>query len=168
MLRYFNAAGADRECEIGECHDPETHLIPLTIEAVLGQRGPLHIFGTDYPTPDGTPLRDYIHVEDLADAHVKAIDYLRRGGESQILNLGTGRGHSVLDVIASVEHSSNRRVPVVIDQRRAGDPPVLIADAQRASQVLGWSPKYPDLDTIVYTAWEWHCISGKVASVAIR
>jgi UDP-glucose-4-epimerase GalE len=155
-LRYFNAAGADPDGEIGECHEPETHLIPLVIQAALGLRPAVHIMGTDYPTPDGTCIRDYIHVEDLASAHIKALKYLKRGGRSTALNLGTSRGYSVREVIASVERAGGLPVPVQESGRRAGDPPVLVADARRAQKVLSWRPRYKNLDDIVSTAWQWH------------
>ncbi|MBI3126265.1 MAG: UDP-glucose 4-epimerase GalE [Candidatus Tectomicrobia bacterium] len=155
-LRYFNAAGADPEGEIGEHHDPETHLIPLVIQAALGLRPQVEIFGTDYPTPDGTAMRDYIHVCDLADAHVKALEYLLAGGESTPLNLGTGNGHTVLDVIRAVERLSGHELPLRTAPRREGDPAILVADPSRAGQVLGWKPLFADLRTIVQTAWAWH------------
>lgn len=155
-LRYFNAAGADPDGEIGEDHDPETHLIPLAIRAALCGEPVLQVFGTDYPTPDGTAVRDYIHVTDLAEAHVAALDYLMRGGESRALNLGTGRGHSVMDVIRAVETVSGRCVPFETTARREGDPPELVADATRATQVLGWKARHTNLIEIVDTAWRWH------------
>lgn len=155
-LRYFNAAGADPEGEIGEDHDPETHLIPLAIAATLGQGRELQIFGNDYPTRDGTAVRDYVHVADLASAHVKALDYLLRGGSSTALNLGTGTGHSVREVISAVERASGRKVPARDAPRRAGDPPQLVAAPGRARHVLGWEPARSSLDTIVATAWRWH------------
>ena len=155
-LRYFNAAGADPDCEIGEDHDPETHLIPLVLDAALGRRPRVEIFGTDYPTPDGTAIRDYIHVQDLAEAHVRAIQYLRDGGDSVALNLGTGRGHTVLEVVEAAERIARRPVPRRLTDRRAGDPPALVADARRARTVLGWEPKISDLDSILATAWAWH------------
>ena len=155
-LRYFNAAGADPDGELGEVHDPETHLLPLVIEAALGRRPPVGVFGTDYATPDGTAIRDYVHVSDLADAHLAALEYLSGGGGSTALNLGTGRGHSVLEVIAAVEQVSGRTVPRKEAPRRAGDPPSLVADARRAAEVLSWTPRYPDLRTIVEHAWRWH------------
>jgi UDP-glucose-4-epimerase GalE len=154
-LRYFNAAGADPEGEIGEVHDPETHLLPLVIQAVLGQRPQVEIFGTDYDTPDGTPVRDYIHVTDLADAHVRALHYLVEGGDSLALNLGTGTGYSVREVIKMVEQVAQIPVPAREGQRRSGDPPALVADPSRARQRLGWHPVYSDLRTIVETAWRW-------------
>jgi len=157
-LRYFNASGADPDGEIGEVHDPETHLIPLVIAAARGERASIGVFGNDYPTPDGTAVRDYIHVADLADAHLRALDYLVKGGVSTAINLGTGRGHSVREVIETVARVTGRTVPHVNEPRRPGDPPELVADPSRARDVLGWVPRYPDLDTIVRHAWEW---SGK-------
>jgi UDP-glucose-4-epimerase GalE len=153
-LRYFNAAGADRDGELGENHDPETHLIPLAIKAALGQRPPIDVYGTDYPTPDGTAIRDYIHVGDLADAHVRALDYLTNGGESRALNLGTGRGYSVREVIDTVGRISP--VPFRDAPRRAGDPPALVADAGHAAAVLGWKPQRSGLEAITQDAWNWH------------
>ena len=153
-LRYFNAAGADPGGEIGEDHDPETHLIPLAIDAALGGRG-LDIFGTDYPTPDGTAIRDYIHVDDLADAHLAALERLAGGTTEIAVNLGTGRGHSVRSVIAAVEKVSGRKVAAREVGRRAGDPPELVADARKAAELLGWKPRYTDLDAIVEHAFRW-------------
>ena len=155
-LRYFNAAGADPDGDVGEDHSPETHLIPLAIEAAYGRGNPLSIFGTDYPTPDGTAVRDYIHVLDLAEAHLLALAALAKGTKSLHLNLGTGRGSSVREVITSVEKATGRAVPAREVGRRAGDPPVLVADARQAGERLGWKPRYPDLDTIVAHAVRWH------------
>ena len=157
-LRYFNAAGADPDAEIGEAHEPETHLIPLVIQAALRQRTNVHIFGTDYPTPDGTAVRDYIHVSDLADAHVRALDYSLRGGESQAFNLGTGTGHSVSQIIRTVEKIAGRPVPAIVAPRRAGDPPVLVADPSLSHRVLRWKATRSDLDTLVATAFHWHTL----------
>jgi UDP-arabinose 4-epimerase len=154
-LRYFNAAGADPGGGIGERHAPETHLIPLAIDAALGRRGALDIYGTDYETPDGTAVRDYIHVNDLAEAHRLALGHLARGGENFMLNLGTGHGHSVREIVSAVEKATGRAVPVRVVGRRAGDPAVLVADARRAEGVLGWRPRYSDLDTIVRDAVRW-------------
>ena len=154
-LRYFNAAGADPDGEIGENHDPETHLIPLVLRAALGSGEKLRIFGTDYPTRDGTAIRDYIHVSDLADAHVRALRYLAEGGDSIALNLGTGSGHSVREVVAAVERVTGRGVPQCEASRRPGDPPELVADATLARERLAWQPRYSDLDTIVRTALAW-------------
>jgi UDP-glucose-4-epimerase GalE len=154
-LRYFNAAGADVDGEIGEDHEPETHLVPIAIQAAMGMREPLEIFGSDYDTPDGTAVRDYIHVSDLAAAHVAALKRLRAGGSSLALNLGTGIGHSVRDVVDMVGVFGGR-VPVRFGPRRAGDPPQLVAAAHRAREVLGWEPRHSSLDQIVATAWHWH------------
>jgi UDP-arabinose 4-epimerase len=155
-LRYFNAAGADADGSLGEVHDPETHLIPLVMQAALGRRPALELYGTDYPTSDGTPVRDYIHVADLADAHLRALRYLMDGGDNLELNLGTGHGYTVKEVIAAVERIGGRPVPVRIGQRRPGDAPALVADASKARALLGWQPVYSDLETIVRTAWRWH------------
>lgn len=155
-LRYFNAAGADPDAEIGEEHSPETHLIPLVIRAALGKSPHVSVFGTDYPTPDGTAIRDYIHVTDLAEAHVLALRYLQSGGPSLGLNLGTGEGHSVREVIRAVELACRQPVPVRDAPRRPGDPPALVADASKARQVLGWRPRWVELDGIVETALRWH------------
>jgi UDP-glucose-4-epimerase GalE len=155
-LRYFNAAGADPDGEIGEDHDPETHLIPLVIGAALGTRLPVRIFGTDYDTPDGTAVRDYVHVMDLADAHLRALQRLDDGSASQAVNLGTGRGHSVREVLTTVAHLAGKDVPAVESPRRAGDPPALVADPARARDVLGWTCRYPALEVIVQHAWNWH------------
>ena len=155
-LRYFNAAGADPEGEIGECHDPETHAIPLAIRTALGERPEFEIFGTDYPTPDGTAIRDYVHVTDLAQAHVRALEYLLDGGTSTALNLGTGAGHSVREVVKAVEAVTCRPVKTIAAARRDGDPPVLIADPERASRVLKWKAEMASLAEIVRTAVQWH------------
>jgi UDP-glucose-4-epimerase GalE len=155
-LRYFNAAGADPEGEIGERHEPETHLIPLILDAALGRRAQIDVYGTDYPTPDGSAIRDYIHVGDLADAHVLALGHLERGGASLALNLATGQGHSVREVIDAAERVTGRGVPRRETERRPGDPPALVADATRARAILGWTPRQSDLDTILATAWAWH------------
>jgi UDP-glucose-4-epimerase GalE len=154
-LRYFNAAGADPDGEIGEDHAPEVHLIPRAIEAALGGRG-LQVFGDDYPTPDGTCLRDYIHVTDLAEAHVKALGAIAEADRSAAYNLGTGRPHSVREVIDTVERVTGRPVPRTLAPRRAGDPAVLYAAPGKAQAELHWSPRLPDLESIVRTAWEWH------------
>jgi len=154
-LRYFNAAGADPEGVLGEQHDPEPHLIPLVIDAALGGP-PLRVFGTDYATPDGTAIRDYVHVTDLAQAHLSALKHLHAGGASLELNVGTGQGSSVREVIQAVERVSGLPVPVEYGPRRAGDAPILVADPRRAREILGWAPKLSELDTIVRTAWNWH------------
>lgn len=155
-LRFFNAAGADPDGEIGEDHAPETHLIPLVVAAAQGRIPAIEIFGTDYDTADGTPVRDYVHVCDLATAHVKALDRLFARAPSASVNLGTGQGHSIRDVISAVEAVSCKAVPVVEGRRRAGDPPALIANPQLGQSLLGWKPLKSDLNTIVRTAWKWH------------
>ena len=166
-LRYFNAAGADPEGEIGEEHDPETHLVPSAIQAALGGRAYVEIYGADYSTADGTAIRDYIHVTDLAAAHVAALDYLLAGGSSVALNLGTGTGHSVREVIAMVERVSRCAVPARIGARRPGDPPALVANPSRGIRVLHWTPVYSSLSSIVETAWAWHAQRHCPASTAI-
>jgi len=155
-LRYFNAAGADPDSETGELHEPETHLVPLVLQTALGQRPQIDIYGTDYPTADGTAIRDYIHVQDLADAHLRALEHLGAGGASAALNLGTGHGHSVREVVRVAEAISGRRIPCRETARRPGDPPVLVADPRLAAEVLGWRPRMSDLDTIIRTALAWH------------
>jgi UDP-glucose-4-epimerase GalE len=154
-LRYFNATGADPDCEIGECHVPETHVIPLLLDAAAGESTGFTIYGDDYPTADGTCVRDYVHVTDLADAHVKAVRALLDGAESTALNLGNGRGWSVRELIASVREVTGCEFPVHVGARRPGDPPALIADASRARHQLGWRPRYSDLTTQVTHAWAW-------------
>lgn len=154
-LRYFNAAGADPEGELGEVHDPETHLIPLLFDVALGKRPHVAIFGTDYPTPDGTCIRDYIHVTDLADAHVLALEHLLGGGESRVYNLGNGAGYSVREVIEGVRRVTGHPIPVLEARRRWGDPGVLVGSAAKIRAELGWTPRYPDLDAILETAWQW-------------
>jgi len=155
-LRYFNAAGADPEGELGEDHQPETHLIPLILDAALGIKEDIKIFGTDYPTPDGTCIRDYIHVTDLAYAHLKALQYLKNGGKSDVFNLGNGNGFSVQEVIETARIITKRNIKSVEADRRAGDPPVLVGSSKKAQEILGWHPKYAELDEIVRTAWQWH------------
>jgi UDP-glucose-4-epimerase GalE len=155
-LRYFNAAGADPDGEVGEDHSPETHLIPLAIQAALGEKPALEIYGTDYPTADGTAIRDYTHVMDLAEAHVAALRHMLKSSENAAINLGTGRGHSVRQVVAAVEQVSGHRVPVRETQRRAGDPPELVADPSKARVLLSWKPQHSSLESIVQTAWNWH------------
>jgi UDP-arabinose 4-epimerase len=167
-LRYFNAAGADPAGEIGEDHTPETHLIPLVIAAAQGRTSAIEIYGTDYDTADGTAVRDYIHVCDLATAHVKALDRLLAGGASASVNLGTGQGHSILDVISAVETVSRTVVPVTHGPRRSGDPAALIAKPQRGQSLLGWSPSSSDLHMIVQTAWEWHELGSSVKPAALQ
>lgn len=159
-LRYFNASGADPDGELGEEHEPETHLIPLAIRAALGTGPALSVFGTDYDTPDGTAVRDYIHVGDLAAAHVRALERLEAGGASGALNLGIGRGYSVREVIGAVAAVGGCKVPHGDAPRRAGDPPVLVADPGRAKQALGWTPAFTRIEAIVRTAWAWHSRAG--------
>jgi UDP-arabinose 4-epimerase len=155
-LRYFNAAGADATGELGELHRCETHIIPLVIESALGRRGPVEVFGTDYPTPDGTAIRDFVHVSDLADAHVLALQRLLAEKESFTLNLGTGHGISVLEIIRAVEKQAGAAIPWNPGPRRPGDPPALVADASLAQSLLGWNPARSTLDQIVASAWRWH------------
>ena len=155
-LRYFNAAGAIEDGSIGEDHSLETHLIPLILQVPLGKRDHITVFGEDYPTPDGTCLRDYIHVLDLADAHVLAIDYLRRGGESNIFNLGNGQGFSVKEMIEAAREATGLDIKVEIGERRAGDPAQLIASSEKARKVLGWQPRFTDVRAVIGTAWKWH------------
>ena len=154
-LRYFNAAGASADATLGECHEPETHLIPLLLQVASGRRPNITVHGQDYPTTDGTCIRDYIHVEDLCDAHLLALRHLLAGGDSARFNLGNGNGYSVNEVIASVRRITAHPIPVVVGERRAGDPPALVADSRAARDMLGWSPRHPGLDTIVEHAWAW-------------
>jgi UDP-glucose 4-epimerase/UDP-arabinose 4-epimerase len=155
-LRYFNASGADPEGHLGEEHEPETHLIPLLLRAVLtGQ--PVTLFGGDYDTPDGTCIRDYIHVDDLARAHILALEYLMSGGPSDRFNVGTGTGHSVLEMVRTVEEVTGRKVPYTVGPRREGDPPVLVAASEKLRTKLGWTPQYTDLHSIVEHAWRFAC-----------
>ena len=155
-LRYFNACGAHPSGAIGEAHSPETHLIPIILQVPNGQRDKVSIFGDDYPTPDGTCIRDYIHVTDLAQAHILALDYLLSGGENNVFNLGNGVGFSVKQVIDVARSVTGHPIPAVSTPRRAGDPAQLIASSQKAIDVLGWKPEYNDLHTIVASAWAWH------------
>lgn len=155
-LRYFNAAGADPEGKLGESHNPETHLIPLILDAAAGRREHIQVFGTDYATPDGSCVRDYIHVTDLADAHVRALTYLEQGGISNYFNLGQAKGNSVLEVIEAVKRVTGNDFTVIKTRRRQGDPAWLVGSSEKAREILGWTPKYGDLDTIVQHAWNWH------------
>jgi UDP-glucose 4-epimerase len=170
-LRYFNAAGADPDNELGECHEPETHLIPLVLQAASGRRAAITIHGDDYPTPDGTCLRDYIHVQDLCDAHLLALQALAGGGASARYNLGNGNGHSIREVIAAAERVTGRRIACVSGPRRDGDPARLVADAALARRHLGWQPQYGDLDTIIAHAWAWerqhHRAAALLRAVAV-
>jgi len=155
-LRYFNAAGAHPRGDIGEDHEPEIHVIPRALNAVAGRIEQITVFGTDYPTRDGTCVRDYVHVCDLATAHLQALNYLERGGPSTALNLGNGSGFTVLEVLAAVQRVTGLEVPVVFGERRPGDPPALVGSSERALAFLGWRPEYPGIDVIVETAWRWH------------
>jgi UDP-glucose 4-epimerase len=159
-LRYFNAAGADPQGRLGERHEPETHLVPLVLQAAAGRRPSVKVFGRDYPTPDGTCIRDYIHIVDLCEAHLLAIDHLAGGGASVQFNLGNGNGFSVQQVIDTVERVTGRRVSALDAPRREGDPARLVADAARAREVLGWRPRYPALEDIVAHAWAWELKQG--------
>jgi UDP-glucose 4-epimerase len=154
-LRYFNAAGADPEGRIGERHEPESHLIPLLLQAAAGKRKSVSLYGTDYPTPDGTCIRDYIHVEDLAEAHLLALRHLLDGGASDAFNCGYGHGHSVREVIDAAQKVTSGEIPIEVSPRRPGDPPVLVADSGKLKRQLQWSPRYDDLSCIIRTAWDW-------------
>lgn len=155
-LRYFNACGAHISGKIGEAHNPESHLIPIILQTANGTRDHISVFGTDYDTSDGTCIRDYIHVTDLAQAHILAVEYLINGGESDIFNLGNGVGFSVKEVIETAKKVTGKEIKVVEEDRRAGDPAVLIASSEKAKKVLGWNPQYNELSTIIETAWKWH------------
>jgi UDP-arabinose 4-epimerase len=156
-LRYFNAAGADVDGEVGESHDPETHLIPLIFDAAVGKRAHITVYGDDYGTPDGSCIRDYIHVADLADAHVLALQALGEGAQTDAFNLGNGGGFSVFEVIERAQAMVGKKIPMRVGPRRAGDPPRLVGDSTKARDVLGWTPNYAGLDQIIETAWKWHC-----------
>jgi UDP-glucose 4-epimerase len=153
VLRYFNAAGASER--LGEHHEPESHLIPNILSAAAGDAPVVAVFGDKYPTPDGTAIRDYVHVIDLADAHIRALEYLRRGGNSEFLNLGTGHGYSVLEVVEAARQATGRKIAIRVEPARAGDPPRLVADPSKAKKVLGWEPVKSDLRSIIGSAWEW-------------
>ena len=155
-LRYFNACGADATGQIGEAHNPESHLIPLVLQVPNGKRESVSIYGTDYDTPDGTCIRDYIHVTDLAQAHILAVEYLARGGESDIFNLGNGVGYSVREVIETARSVTGHPIPATEVPRRAGDPARLVASGEKAKKILGWEPKIKKLDEIIASAWKWH------------
>ncbi|TYQ31836.1 UDP-glucose 4-epimerase GalE [Pseudanabaena sp. UWO310] len=156
IFRYFNAAGADPMGEIGEDHDPETHLIPLVLQTAMGKRDAITVYGSDYPTADGTCIRDYIHVTDLADAHVLGLQYLLDGNRSEIFNLGNGNGFSVKEVIDAAKQITGKPIAVVMGDRRAGDPPALVGSSEKARKILNWQPKYADLNLILRHAWQWH------------
>ena len=155
-LRYFNACGAHPSGAIGEAHDPETHLIPLILQTAAGQRENISVFGADYPTRDGTCIRDYVHVTDLAKAHILALDYLTAGGNSDVFNLGSGTGFTVREVIEAARRVTGRPIPAMLLPRRPGDPAGLVASSEKAKRVLNWTPQHTDLDTILATAWNWH------------
>lgn len=155
-FRYFNAAGADPLGRLGEDHMPETHLIPLVLLTALGKRESISIYGTDYDTPDGTCIRDYIHVADLAQAHILGLKYLLNGGKTEVFNLGNAQGFSIQEVIEAARIVTGRPIPATLADRRAGDPPILVGSGEKAKQVLGWNPQYADLETILKHAWQWH------------
>lgn len=163
-LRYFNAAGADSEGELGEAHEPETHLIPLVFQAIQGRREYIAVYGTDYETPDGTCIRDYIHIDDIAKAHRLSLEYLEQGGKSDVFNIGTEQGHSVHEIIQACERVAGRRPHVVEAKRRPGDPPVLVASSEKIRRVLGWEPDYKSLDAIIKTAWDWENVRAAILS----
>lgn len=156
VLRYFNAAGADPDGEIGESHDPETHIIPLVLDAASGLREDVKVFGTDYDTPDGSCVRDYIHVTDLASAHLLALKHLENGGKSDFFNLGNERGTSVLEVVESARRVTGKEFKAIHTERRPGDPAKLVGSSKKAKEILGWKPEYEDIDTIITHAWKWH------------
>ncbi|WP_207940102.1 UDP-glucose 4-epimerase GalE [Enterococcus sp. DIV2402] len=155
-LRYFNVAGAKADASIGEDHTPETHLVPIILQVALGQRKALSIFGDDYNTPDGTCIRDYVHVEDLIAAHLLALDYLKAGNESNVFNLGSNNGYSVKEMLEAAREVTQKEIPAIIAPRRAGDPSTLVASSDKAKDVLGWEPQYTDVKKIIETAWNWH------------
>ncbi|MBC1429000.1 UDP-glucose 4-epimerase GalE [Listeria seeligeri] len=155
-LRYFNVAGAKSDGIIGEDHQPESHLVPIILQVALGQREKLAIYGDDYNTPDGTCIRDYVHVEDLIDAHIRSLEYLKNGGESNIFNLGSSKGFSVQEILGAARSVTGKTIPAEVVARRAGDPGTLIAASDKARDVLGWEPTYTDIKDIIATAWKWH------------
>jgi UDP-glucose 4-epimerase len=155
-LRYFNAAGADPDGEVGEDHNPETHLIPLVLDAALGKRDSVTIFGSDYATPDGTCIRDYIHVADLANAHILALEKLINGYESDVINLGNGVGFSVKEIIETTSKVTGKEITAIPGMRRQGDPPILLGSSEKARKKLGWIPKYPQIEIIIGHSWNWH------------
>ncbi|MFA7032728.1 MAG: UDP-glucose 4-epimerase GalE, partial [Bacilli bacterium] len=160
-LRYFNAAGADADGDIGEMHDPETHVIPILLQNALGLRDRFYVFGTDYDTHDGSCIRDYIHVTDLADAHIKAVEYLFREERSDCFNLGTGKGVSVLELVDSVQNITGKKLNVILENRREGDPDILVADNSKAKEILNWNPVHSSIENIIKTAWNWHSKVGR-------
>ncbi|WP_270998603.1 UDP-glucose 4-epimerase GalE [Listeria seeligeri] len=155
-LRYFNVAGAKSDGTIGEDHQPESHLVPIILQVALGQREKLAIYGDDYNTPDGTCIRDYVHVEDLIDAHIRSLEYLENGGESNIFNLGSSKGFSVQEILVAARSVTEKTIPAEVVARRAGDPGILIASSDKARKILGWEQKYTDIKDIIATAWKWH------------
>lgn len=155
-LRYFNVAGAKADASIGEDHDPETHLVPIILQVALGQRDSLKIFGDDYDTPDGTCIRDYVQVEDLIDAHIKALEYLKAGNDSNAFNLGSNNGYSVKEMLDAAREVTGKEIPAEVAPRRAGDPSTLVASSAKAKEILGWQPSYTDVKDIIKTAWDWH------------
>ncbi|MBM5606230.1 UDP-glucose 4-epimerase GalE [Listeria seeligeri] len=155
-LRYFNVAGAKSDGTIGEDHQPESHLVPIILQVALGQREKLAIYGDDYNTPDGTCIRDYVHVEDLIDAHIRSLEYLENGGESNIFNLGSSKGFSVQEILVAARSVTEKTIPAEVVARRAGDPGILIASSDKAKEILGWEQKYTDIKDIIATAWKWH------------
>lgn len=155
-LRYFNVAGAMPDASIGEAHHPETHLLPIILQVALHQRDKLQIFGNDYPTPDGTCIRDYVHVLDLVNAHILALDYLDSHHDSQIINLGSSHGFSVKELLDEAKRVTKQEIPFELSPRRAGDPAILVASNEKAKNILGWHPEYTDVETIISTAWNWH------------
>jgi UDP-glucose 4-epimerase len=155
-FRYFNAAGADPQGRLGEDHEPETHIIPLVLLTAMGKRESISVFGTDYDTPDGTCIRDYIHVTDLAQAHILGLDHLLKGGGSEVFNLGNGQGFSIQQVIEAARVVTGRPIPVTLADRRPGDPAILVGSGEKAKRLLGWQPQYADLETILEHAWQWH------------
>ena len=155
-FRYFNAAGADPQGRLGEDHSPETHILPLVLLTAMGKRESISIYGTDYDTPDGTCIRDYIHVTDLAQAHVLGLEYLLKGGSTEVFNLGNGQGFSIQEVIEAARVVTGRPIAVTLADRRPGDPPILVGSGEKAKRILGWQPEYADLKTILAHAWQWH------------
>ncbi len=155
-LRYFNVAGAKSDASIGEDHTPETHLVPIILQVALGQRSALSIFGDDYDTPDGTCIRDYVHVEDLIAAHILALEYLKAGNKSDVFNLGSNSGYSVKEMLEAAREVTGKEIPAIVAPRRAGDPSSLVASSQKAKEILGWQPVYTDVKKIIETAWNWH------------